>query len=197
MHQLQIDDDYLKTGDQRIVRDLSGKVCYLIKGHWGRKGDRVELFSPSGQLLIQLKQKSLSLFPTFDILTPQGKIGQISKYPGLLGLKSPFFRVKPFNWRITGDFEKRHYQIKDGRDDLMTVQKVATLSGDRYYLFVYTEEYEALCTILSVIIDHLSQNRRSEKSKQENYDWDYGLLNFRLNRPDKIRHYRLYPHKIK
>lgn len=197
MRQLQIEHSYLQPAHQLIVRDIAGKEVYLIKGRWGRKNDTVELFSLSGERLVRIKQKNLSLFPTFAISLPNHQSGSLRKHPGFFGIQSPYFSVEPFHWLVTGNFEKRHYQIRSTKETLMSIQKVATAKGHRYSLFVYTEEYEPLCVAISVVIDHLTNERQSKTRTEEDYDLRFGFLNFKLTSPHKISRYRLSSPSLK
>lgn len=192
MRQLHVDHSYLQPPHHLIVRDIIGHEIYLIKGRWGRKSDHIELFSIEGDLLVKIKQKTLSLFPRFDIYDPRQKIATIQKHPGFLSLKPPYFTVKPLNWTISGNFEKRQYQIRSKTETLMTIQKVATSRGDHYYLFVYAENDEPLCVAISVIIDHWINEHQPQTLSDEDHNYQLGFLNFRLINPRKTYRSRLH-----
>ncbi len=95
MIQLFIDEDK-KEKHHFTVRDNRGQIIYLIRGYWGKKGDRVDLLTLHGTLLLQARQVSFSPFFKFDLVANNELVGSFRKHPGLFGLRDAFFTVQHY-----------------------------------------------------------------------------------------------------
>ena len=102
MIHLYMKQDYLSIKHNISVTDEIGKDRYLIVGKWGRVGDGFSLYDMNGDLIIEVKQTLLSLFPKFDLIVAGSKIASIKKYRGI---KGPYFKVSQLKWVVRGDFE--------------------------------------------------------------------------------------------
>ncbi|MDN6195558.1 MAG: hypothetical protein L0I93_03590, partial [Atopostipes suicloacalis] len=104
MFQFFINEDKIENYHFSVLDD-SRKIQYLIVGYWGKKGDKIDLMSPKGTLLLQAKQGNFSPFFQFDLIHQHKKIGSIQKHPGFFGLRDAFFTIQPENWVVRGNFE--------------------------------------------------------------------------------------------
>ncbi|WP_414838953.1 LURP-one-related/scramblase family protein [Carnobacterium sp. TMP28] len=163
MIHLQIKQDYASTKNNLIVSDKKGRECYLIVGKWGRIGDGFSLFGIGGDLIIEVKQTTLSLFPKFNLMVAGKKIATIKKYRGL---KGPYFKVRPLAWSIKGDFDTKHYWVKKGRKTIMEMEKTYVSFGDSYTVSIDQQTNVPICLCLAVIVDNLAVTREPTKIKQ-------------------------------
>ncbi|SEL19567.1 Uncharacterized protein YxjI [Carnobacterium iners] len=163
MIHLHIKQDYVSTKNSLIVSDEKGKECYLIVGKWGRVGDGFSLFGIDGDLIIEVKQTTLSLFPKFNLIIAGKKIATIKKYRGL---KGPYFKVSPLAWSVKGDFNTNHYRVKKGKKTIMEMEKTYLSFGDSYTLSIEQQKNVPICLCLAVIVDHLSVTREPAKVKR-------------------------------
>lgn len=143
-------------------------ILFFISGRWGRLNDRMFLCAPDGQELYSAKQVLLSLFPRFDLYKRGEKIGSLTKMPSLFGFQ-PYFSVRKLNWLIKGDFEKRKYLIRKGKRRIAYFERNGDPSYSEYILFVDQEENAPLASLITLLVDHYSENKqgalRDEKEK--------------------------------
>jgi len=172
MIRLYIKNEYTTTQSRMLVKTESSQDVFLIVGKYGRINDTLSLYNLAGDRLVELKQKTLSVFPTFDLKINQEPFGKVKKYPGIFGIYKPRFKVTKLNWVVTGDFVKRNYTVRRNAKKIMEVSKHMSSFGEFHVLTIYEEEKAPLCSLLSVIIDHYSpkQDKSIEKSLEEEYE---------------------------
>lgn len=177
MIRLYIKEKDMTTENRMFVKRETGEDLYLIVGKYGRMKDALSLYTLNGERLVEIKQKTLSVFPTFDLKINKKPFGKINKYPGVLGIYKPRFKVTKLNWVATGDFVKRNYTVRRNAKKIMEVNKNTTAFGEYYILTIHEDDAAPLCCLLSVIIDHYSPLRgRSSKEVLEEQG-DFNLLN--------------------
>lgn len=157
MVRLFMKQEFVSMQDRIIVKSEKGKDVYLIVGKWGRRGDVLNLYNMSGELLVESKQTLLSVFPTFDLYVKGKKIGTMVKRKGV---RRPYYRIKKMNWLVTGNFLAQRYTIREKTDVIMKFEKSSSFTGDFYSLNIKDEKNAALCCLLAVIIDHYSIDKK-------------------------------------
>ena len=162
MIHLYMKQDYLSVKHNIIVTDEIGKDRYLIVGKWGRVGDGFSLYDMNGDLIIEVKQTLLSLFPKFDLIVAGSKIASIKKYRGI---KGPYFKVSQLKWVVRGDFENNRYRIRNGRETIMEMEKAYLSSGDFYALSINQQMNIPICLCIAVIVDNLTLTRTPSRMK--------------------------------
>ena len=160
---LYMKQEYVSRQEKILVKNELGKDLYLISGKWGRIGDKLSLYSIDGDLLVEVKQTVLSLFPKFDIYTQGKKIGSITKHRGL---KDVYFKVTPLNWIVTGDFYNHNYTVNCKGKLIMEMTKAYTSFGDYYALHVPESQHAPLCLCIALIVDNLTLTRLPRTAKK-------------------------------
>ncbi|WP_034552361.1 LURP-one-related/scramblase family protein [Carnobacterium funditum] len=163
MIHLYMKQDYVSIKNRIIVTDGTGKDVYLIVGKWGRIGDGLSLYAMDGNLLVEVKQTILSVFPKFDLFVAGNKVATITKYQGING---PYFKVSHLKWVIKGDFDNNHYWIKRGQETIMEMEKAYLPYGDFYSLAINQQKNVPVCSCIAVIVDHLTLTRMPVKTKR-------------------------------
>ena len=147
---------------QILVKNDQNHDIFLIIGRWGQLNDTLSLYTVTGRCLIRITQQTLSFFPTFQLTINQQSAGKIKKYPGFLGIGTPYYIVKKFNWVASGDFKTQHYTVTCGSQLIMTVDKALTSAGECSLLSIERAHHAPLCCILAVIIEHYAVNKNNE-----------------------------------
>lgn len=160
MIHLYMKQQFVSMQERIIIKDESGKDCYLLIGKWGNVGDGLYLYKIDGTLVAEAKQTLLSILPKFDLYLADQNVGSLSKH---YGSKMPFFKVSKLHWLVTGDFYNHHYQIKKGHQLIMTMEKSYLPTGDFYALSIEDPKDAAICLCIAVILDHLLLNRLPQK----------------------------------
>lgn len=182
MIQLYIDEDQMEN-HHFSVKNQTGEIQYLIEGYWGKKGDRINLLSKKGKLLLQAKQTNISPFFNFDLLYNREKIGSIRKHPGFFGLRDAFFTVHPKDWIVRGDFEKVHFSIFKEEEEIAKINKLLKHANYRYSLKIKARKDGALISLLAILFDHYSRNKGREEKIEELFQKNYkfGFINYRMD----------------
>lgn len=152
MLHLYIKQKNISMRDRMIVKDEHGNDLYLMVGKWGRLGDGLLIYAMNGDLVAEIKQTLLSIFPSFEVKIAEKKIAEISKYPGING---PFFKVSKLNWLVTGDFLNHEYQVTRHKAPIMTMSKAYLTWGDLYALSINDPQNALMCLCIAAIVDHL------------------------------------------
>lgn len=176
MVRLFIKEEYMTMQNRMIVKNEAGENIYLIVGKWGRLGDALSLYTLDGERLIEMKQKKLSIFPTFDLWINEEKIASVKKRPGIGGIKQPYFKVTKFNWLITGDFVEQKYIVRHRSEIIMHLEKNISFTGNFYTLRIEKEEVAPLCCILSIVVDHYSPKKGSNWKEYAQKQASLGFL---------------------
>lgn len=162
------------------VHDDRGQILYLIEGSWGRKNDMINLFGFQGELILQAKQVNLSPFFKFELFKSSKKIGTIRKHSGLLGLRDAFFTIQPQNWVVKGDFEKLYFEVFKEDEMIMVATRIMKEANYLFSLQVKKNEDYALASLLSVLLDHYSRKKETDKNfnELEQDNFNLGFLNY-------------------
>lgn len=142
-----------------IVHDDFNNSCYLMVGKWGIRHDALSVYSTDGQLLTEIKQTSVGIFPKFDIFFNGQKIGSISKTFGLI---HEFMYVSKLKWFITGNLRTGLHHVYSGRKPIMKL-----VCGTTYNeLTITTEATEPVCICIAAILDHWSKKNSKSNIKR-------------------------------
>lgn len=167
MVQLFIKEHTSTTARRMIVKNEKRQDVFMIDGRWGSKGDKLKLYTLRGVCLMELDQKTLSVYPKFRLKVGGYNRGYIKKKHRLL--RGPYYDVTHYGWRATGDFKKMEYTVSSKTHLIMTVDKAMTSFGDFYTLDIKEPSDAPLCCLLAVIIDHYSVNKDRHRRRQHNY----------------------------
>ena len=145
---LLIKQRFLSWFDSYDVYNEQGAVAYVVKGKlaWGH---RLNVYDPEGNYLGAVREKPLSITPTFDIYLGKQYAGTIRRrFFTLIHAK---YDIDFNGWSAVGSFLEWDYEIKN--DDGSTA---ATVSKE---LFHWTDTYtidvqnpsDALCALMFAI----------------------------------------------
>ncbi|GBG95141.1 hypothetical protein LFYK43_16000 [Ligilactobacillus salitolerans] len=150
------------------IKNENNEIIYFITGRWGRVHDALSVYAVSGDLLAEIKQSSLGVFPKFDLYSNGKKVGSLRRY---YGVSSEMLFVKGLNWFLLGNLNNFRYKIFSGRDLVMR-------TGDTYKngqlcikFDFYSQSDEPLCLCVAAILDHWATGGKKVKQKKHNLGW--------------------------
>lgn len=111
--------------DSYDIYDESGKPVYEVRGQmsWGHC---LKIFNAYGEELGMVKEKVLSLMPTFEIYMQNQYIGRIRREFHPL---RPSYNIDFNKWYVVGNFFEWDYTITDAQENC-----VATISKELFHL---------------------------------------------------------------
>ncbi|WP_367370873.1 LURP-one-related/scramblase family protein [Pediococcus parvulus] len=134
-----------------VVRDDHNNSCYLLVGKWGIRHDALSVYDIQGDLLAEIKQTSVGIFPKFDIFFNGNKIGSISK---TFGLFHEFLYINKLKWFITGSLRTGSHHVYSVHKRIMTVTPVILYGAGYNELLIASQATEPVCICLAAILDH-------------------------------------------
>lgn len=98
----------LSTRGTTTITDENGSNVYLINGRWGMHAGVMSVYSSSGLLEAEIKQRSLGMLPKFDLYKKRKYAGSIRRY---YGVSREMLFVKKLNWLIMGNLSTYNYRV--------------------------------------------------------------------------------------
>lgn len=154
--------------NQRIVKTPSNRDLFVVEGSWGRRNDKIFLYTMAGHCLVEVKQVTLSVYPKFKAKMNGHTVAIIKKRPRLLA--QPVYTVSKLGWKASGNYLKRSYKVKRKFKTIMTVEKAVTTFGEFCSLEITNPEDAPLCCVLAVLIDHYAQGKSQGKKRAKKPD---------------------------
>lgn len=149
------------------IKDSSGRLVYMIVGKWGMSPSVLSVYDVSGSRLAQIKQRSLGLFPRFDLYDAEHHVGSLRRY---YGISHEMLFVKGLNWFIIGNLMTFNYKVYHGRQCIMTISEVQLPTEKALEFHIFDQADEPLCLCISAILDRWA--RLDLKLKKKNYCGD-------------------------
>ena len=136
--------------DSYDVYDEDGNSKYTVKAEFFSLGHRLHVYDRYQNEVGLVKERLLTLMPTFDIEVNGTVLGQIQK-------KFTFFKPKyeiDFNgWRVEGDFLEWSYDVYEGCSSVVHIHKELFHWGDTYVIDVADQKDELMGLMLVIAID--------------------------------------------
>ncbi|MFS0786071.1 LURP-one-related family protein [Shouchella sp. 1P09AA] len=145
--------------DQFTVFDAEKSPIYKVDGKFFSIGNQLAITTTEGTPVLQIKQQVMSFMPRYAIANEEKELCVVAK-------KMSFFRaryqIEPLNWSIEGSLFDHHYAVKDGNNEIMSVEKQWLSWGDTYHLHVQDPKHETISIALMIVLDMVHhQNKNS------------------------------------
>ena len=166
MRKLYAKKNQLSTRGITLIKDEHNNAIYTLMGNWGMHRGVLSVYYINGDLSAEIKQKSLGLFPKFELYSHRKKVGSLRRY---YGVSRDMLFVKGLNWFIIGNLLTFNYKVFYGRECIMTISKVELTNGAYLEFHIKYEDDEALCLCVAAILDYWA--RSGKKSAVRNDFW--------------------------
>lgn len=152
--QYYIDAQSLKDSGMSVVKDSNSKPVYILTGRHGIANDGFTLHSIAGAELGDIRQKTVGIFPRYDLYVDRQKVGSVKK---MAGVWREFIFVAGLNWMIIGNLLANQYHIYHGVKSITTIAEAGTASNTVFKLDIPREEDVVAGLLLAAILDHWRQ----------------------------------------
>ena len=133
------------------ILDESGKEGFSVRGEILSLGKRLHVYDRAGREVALLKQRLISILPTYDIYIGGRRAAVIQKRISIL---KPTYSISGCNWRVKGDFLSHNYRMIDqGGHVTASIRKRWFSFGDAFELSVPDERNSLLAVCVMLVID--------------------------------------------
>jgi uncharacterized protein YxjI len=136
--------------DKFTIKDEQGQDQFFVAGKILSWGKDLRLTDGTGAELAQVKQKILSLLPTFEIYY-DGK--QVAKIVKKFQLFKNDFRVDGLGWEVQGDILAHEFSLVAPEGQVAAVSKAWFSWGDSYRVEIGSSVPPSLVLALVIAID--------------------------------------------
>ncbi|WP_283678119.1 hypothetical protein [Lentilactobacillus sp. Marseille-Q4993] len=139
-----------QSGSAKVINEFDD-TKYLIIGRWGLVSDSYSVYSRIGELLVEIKQRTLGTHPQFELFASEDMIGT--------SLFNVAFRyttlyINGINWLVVGNEKKQNYIIFNGHKRIGAIN---SFNNDGKVVRIITAtnlEYEPIIVAISAILNH-------------------------------------------
>ncbi|HEX4208102.1 MAG TPA: LURP-one-related family protein [Ktedonobacteraceae bacterium] len=151
------------------VRDEANRPVLDVRGKFFHIGDNLMMYDhQSGQPLLQIKQRLLSLFPCYDLYRDGQHWGRVHEQFKIFGEK---FKVQGDNgmvFHIAGDLWNWDFQITDGNNNhLGYVGRRLSLFRDSYAVDVAPGIDAPFIIGLALVIEMVREHHRKKEREHD------------------------------
>jgi uncharacterized protein YxjI len=151
-----------------LVRDVAGHAVFEIRGKFFHIGDDLLLFDcQTGQEVIRIKQRVLSLLPRYDISRNGVRLASVHEQFRLFGER---FKVEGDDgqvFHVDGDIWRWHFTVSDSHGHLMgQVSRRFSLFRDSYVVDVAPGVDASFIIALAVVIEMVKEHHDKHKEHE-------------------------------
>ncbi len=144
--------------DKMDIFDEQENVIYTVKGKFAL-GKKLEVYDAKQNQVALLRQKVMSLKPTFEIIFGDQSFGSVVKEFTLL---KPVYTLKSKGWRVEGSFIEYDYSIIGPDGPVASIEKLFGF-GDTYEIDVVNDEDALLALMVVIAIDAEKDSRTKDE----------------------------------
>ena len=114
--------------DSYDVFDENGVPRYYVKAEFFSLGHQIQIYDKqTGERLGSVREKLLTLMPTFELVMDGRSVGVIRKRFTLIRQN---YEVEYHGWDVEGDFLGWDYEVMQGNQQIMSISKQWLSWGD-------------------------------------------------------------------
>ncbi|WP_295610560.1 LURP-one-related/scramblase family protein [uncultured Methanobrevibacter sp.] len=137
--------------DSYNIYGEDGNIEYKVHGELSL-GHKLKIVSPQGEELGEVKEKIISLRPTFDLYEKGKKIGSIKKKR--FNLFGSAYNIESLGWIAQGNFTDWSYSIHDSNRNLVaTIDKQLLNLTDTYVMDIVSPQHALHVLMFVIAID--------------------------------------------
>lgn len=170
--ELFVDAQALHETGMSVVKDKVGIPQYILTGRHGFTNDGIYLHTIDGTSIGDIRQKTLGLFPRYDLTVDGQRIGSIKK---MLGVWREFIFVSDLNWIIVGNLLANQYHIYHGVKAITTIATVGSPSQTVFQLSIDKDDDVPAALLIAAILDRWRQVHLSNPLVRHDVGISYGV----------------------
>lgn len=145
------------------ILNEKGQPSYSAKGEIVSFGKRLHIYDRTGREVAVLRQRLMSLMPTYEIHIGGRYAASIVKR---ITLFKPSYSIKGSGWRVQGDFLKHSYRLIGPNGKVAaSIRKRWFSFGDAFELNVPDPENELMAICVMLAIDCVMDNEEAAASR--------------------------------
>ena len=125
----------------------NGAIAYEVEGQFAL-GHHLKIYDAQDREVASVRQRLLTLLPTFEMYLGERHIGSISRE---LSLFVPRYHIDYKGWHVEGNFFEWDYQIYDTADRLVATVSKELLNWTDTYTINVCDPDDALYALMLVI----------------------------------------------
>lgn len=133
--------------DSYDVYSEDGNIAFKVKGQLAVK-HKLKIYDPQGNELGEVKEKLISITPTFDLYEKGKKIGNIKKK--IFKLIGSAYSLDSLGWTAKGNFVEWDYSIYDSNGKLVATLGKQVLNLTDTYVLDIVNPQDALHVLMFV-----------------------------------------------
>lgn len=136
--------------DSYDIYDEAGNQKYFVKAELISLGHRLHIYDSRQNEIGMIRQKLMTVMPTFEIEIGGVTMGKIQKK---FTFFKPKYEVDFKGWRVEGDFLAWNYDVYFGCSPVMHITKEPFHWGDTYVIDIANPADERMGLMLVIAID--------------------------------------------
>lgn len=142
-----------------LVRDDGGNPVFEIRGKFFHIGDNLSMFDLySGQEVAHIKQRLISLRPSYDIYRGGQHWGNVHEQLALFGERFKVSGDNGMNFHVNGDIWRWHFGVSDDQGNLLgQVSRQLSIFRDSYAVDVAQGVDAPFIIALAVVIEMVKE----------------------------------------
>ncbi|AQW21868.1 hypothetical protein PL11_008035 [Lentilactobacillus curieae] len=148
---VQINVSELERSHATKVVDKYDDSKYLVVGKWGLVSDSYSIYSIAGEVLSEIKQKSLGTSPQFEIWYDDALVGSSMVN---FSLHFSTIYIKGLNWLVVGNDVKQNYVIYSGRKRVGSINSYNTHNDVVRIVSANEIDEEPILVSIAAILNH-------------------------------------------
>jgi uncharacterized protein YxjI len=168
-----IDAQSLKETGMSVVKNGEFKPVYILNGRHGIANDGFNLHTIGGQELGEIRQKTVGIFPRYDLYVGRQRVGAIKK---MAGVWREFIFVSDLNWMIIGNLLANQYHIYHGVKSITTIAEAGTASNTVFKLEIDNPDNVPAGLLIAAILDRWRQvHNANPLVRHDNVGMSFGM----------------------
>ncbi|MFD1432247.1 LURP-one-related/scramblase family protein [Lacticaseibacillus yichunensis] len=167
-----VDVQTLHDTNMTVIKDEKNQPVYILTGRRGIANDGFFLHTISGNELGEIRQRTVSVNPRFDLLIGGEKVASIKK---MFGVWREFIFVSELNWMVIGNMLANQYHIYHGMKTVTTIASVGTASETILKLDIANPRDVVPGLLVAALLDRWRQANLANPLVRHDVGISYGL----------------------
>jgi uncharacterized protein YxjI len=139
--------------DRFAIKDEQGNDCYFADGRVAPllTGQKLTVQDSSGKAVAIVEQKPKGLTMLRFAVEIDGR--EVCAIIHKFSLFRQKYSIEGLPWQLSGDFTAHEYELTNGSETVMSIDKKIISWGDSYELSIADPAHELLCLCIALAVD--------------------------------------------
>lgn len=154
----QMNHKLFSLGTDFVVRDESGRECFIVTRQLLSLGHRLTFRDMQGAELLGIQQRLLTFRPTYEILKNGQEVAEVQKQLTFFHEEFTIDIPGPDDLRVDGDFTNHEYTISRGGQVVAQISKQWFSFVDTYGVDIQPGQDDVLILACAVVVDTINED---------------------------------------